>query len=157
MVGITRFGEANPLTLAAAVNHAIILRAIGERNTARRTSESAYRLLLDQVGPAHPYTAAAAVGLANDQSANNDDEGAARLLRTTLDSARTVERDQHPDMLICAINLGLVTRAPDPSAGQVLIENGLDGLRAALGPEHPEVLAAARGERGECDIEPPPF
>ena len=153
----TRFGEANPLTLAAAVNHAIILRAIGERNTARRTSESAYRLLLDQVGAAHPYTHAAAVELANDFSVQHDDEGAARLLRTTLDSARTAQRDQHPDMLICAINLGLVTRTWDPSAGQVLIENGLDGLRAALGPEHPEVLAAARGERGECDIEPPPF
>ena len=152
-----RFGETNPVSLAAAVNHAIILRAMGERTTARRTSESAYRLLLDQVGAAHPYTQAAAVELANDLSAQHDDEGAARLLRTTLESARTAQRDLHPDMLIAQINLGLLTRTWDPGAGQSLIEKGLNGLREALGPEHPQVLAAARGERGECDIEPPPF
>lgn len=153
----TRFGEANPLTLAAAVNHAIILRAMGERNTARRTSESAYRLLLDRVGAAHPYTHAAAVEVANDLSAQHDDEGAARLLTFTLDSARSAQRDLHPDVLICEINLGLLTRSWDSKAGQQLVDHGLEGLRAVLGPDHPQVLAAARGERGECDIEPPPF
>jgi tetratricopeptide (TPR) repeat protein len=152
----TKFGETNPLTLAAAVNHAIILRAIRERNTARRTSESAYRLLLDRVGVAHPYTHAAAVELANDLG-QHDPEAAARLLRTTLEHARTVQRDQHPDMLIAQLNLGLLTRTWDAGAGQVIIEQGLNGLRAALGPDHPQVLAATRHERGECDIEPPPF
>ncbi|HET6481064.1 MAG TPA: FxSxx-COOH system tetratricopeptide repeat protein [Actinoplanes sp.] len=152
-----RFGEANPLTLAAAVNHAIILRATGERNTARRTTESAYRLLLDQVGAAHPYTHAAAVELASDLSAQHDDEGAARLLRATLESARLAQRDQHPDMLICAVNLGLLTRSWDPAAGQGLFDKGLNGLRTTLGPDHPQVLAVSRAERGVCDIEPPPF
>ncbi|GIE96598.1 FxSxx-COOH system tetratricopeptide repeat protein [Paractinoplanes rishiriensis] len=152
-----RFGETNPVALAAAVNHAIILRMMGERNTARRTCESAYRQLLDGVGVSHPYVHAAAVGLANDLVVNNDVEGAARLLRTTLENARAAKRDQHPDMLICAINLGIITREQDPQGANALLEPALNALRTALGPEHPQVRAAARGERGECDIEPPPF
>lgn len=152
-----RFGETNPVALAAAVNHAIILRMMGERNTARRTCESAYRQLLDGVGAGHPYVHAAAVGLANDLVVNNDVEGAARLLRTTLENARAANRDQHPDMLVCAVNLGIVTREADPGGAQALIETGLAALREALGPEHPQVRTAAKGERGECDIEPPSF
>lgn len=153
----SRFGETNPLTLAAATNHAIILRAMGERSTARRVGESAYRLLLDQLGAAHPYTQAAGIGLANDLGAQHDREGATRLLRTTLDSARAAQRDEHPDTLVCAINLGLITREWDFHNGQALIDASLRGLREALGPDHPQVLAVANGRRGECDIEPPPF
>ena len=152
-----RFGETNPLALAAAVNHAVILRAMGERSTARRTCESAYRLLVRHVGAIHPYVHAAAVGLANDLVGQNEIEGAARLLRDTLESARTAGREEHPDMLICAINLGLITQTQDPAGAQAAIRSGLRALRAVHGPEHPQVLAAVKRERGECDIEPPPF
>jgi tetratricopeptide (TPR) repeat protein len=152
-----RFGANNPLTLAAATNHAIILRGTGERNLARHTVESAHRQLIAEVGAAHPYVQAAAVGLANDLAAQHDEEGAVRLLRATLDTARNAGREQHPDALICAINLGLLTRAKSPQSAQALIEPALNTLRELLGAEHPQVVAAARGERGECDIEPPPF
>ncbi|MCO8269013.1 FxSxx-COOH system tetratricopeptide repeat protein [Actinoplanes sp. TRM 88003] len=152
-----RFGETNPVALAAAVNHAIILRLMGDRNTARRTCESAYRQLQDQVGAAHPYVHAAAVGLANDLVVNNDIEAAGRLLRTTLESARAAKRERHPDMLICAVNLGIITRERDPAGAATLIGPALTALRELLGPDHPQVRAAADGERGECDIEPPPF
>jgi tetratricopeptide (TPR) repeat protein len=152
-----RFGANNPLTLAAAANHAINLRGTGERTLARHTVESAHRQLIAEVGAAHPYVQAAAVGLANDLVAQHDEEGAVRLLRTTLDTARANGREQHPDTLICAINLGLLTRAKSPQSAQALIEPSLNKLRELLGPEHPQVVAAARGERGECDIEPPPF
>jgi tetratricopeptide (TPR) repeat protein len=153
----TRFGERNPLTLAAATNHAITLRAIGERHSARSTDESAYHLLNDQLGTAHPYTQAAAVGLANDLIAAHDEINAARLLQETLDSAGTANRLTHPDMLICAMNLGLITRSWDKEGGEALVDRNLHALRAALDPSHPHVVAASRGERGECDIEPPPF
>jgi hypothetical protein len=151
-----RFGERNPLTLAAAANHAITLRAMGERHSARSTDESAYHLLYDQLGPGHSYTQAAAVGLANDLIAAHDEANAARLLQETLASAGAT-RLTHPDMLICAMNLGLITRSWDKEAGEALVDKNLHALSAALDPSHPHVVAASRGERGECDIEPPPF
>lgn len=152
-----RFGETNPLSLAAAVNHAILLRRTGERNLARRTSESARQLLVERVGHGHPYAQAAAIGLANDLMAHHEPTGAANLLRGVLETNQAGHRNRHPDMLVCAINLGLITREQDPQGANALIEPNLNALRDALGNEHPLVLGAARGERGECDIEPPPF
>jgi hypothetical protein len=152
-----RFGENNPLTLAAATNHAIILRALGERGTARRTGESAYHLLLNQLGSGHPYTRGAAVGLANDLVNAHEDQAAIRLLSGTLEAARAFGAAEHPDMLICAVNLGLITRSGNPESGQALVDANLTALHTAFGADHPQVLAAAQGKRGECDIEPPPF
>lgn len=152
-----RFGERNPLTLVAATNQAAILRVMGERSRARRTGEPAYQALYQQVGANHPYTQAAAVGFANDLFAAHEEDEAARLLRITLDTAGSAGRAKHPDMLICAINLGLVTRESDWERGQAIVEPALAALRDALGPDHPEVRAASQGQRGECDIEPPPF
>jgi tetratricopeptide (TPR) repeat protein len=152
----TRFGEQNPLTLAAATTHAITLRAMGERSTARRTGEGAYHLLNSQLGAAHPYTRAAAVGLGNDLMAAHDHAAAADLLRGALQSAGAGAAE-HPDTLITGLNLGLITRDVDPEAGKDLVDRNLSALREALGADHPQVLAAAQARRGECDIEPPPF
>lgn len=152
-----RFGETNPLTLAAATNHAIILRAMGERNTARRTCESAYRLLLEQLGPTHPYTRAAAVGFANDLANGHERDGAIRVLSSTVENARSAGRDDHPDMMMAAVNLRLLVDDPDPDLARRGPGASLDALREILGADHPQVLAANRGELGECDVEPPPF
>jgi len=152
-----RFGDRNPLTLAAATNQAAILRAMGERRRARRTGEPAYHSLYQQLGAAHPYTHAAAVGLANDHVAGHEEDDAIRLLGETLNIARDAGREAHPDVLICAINLGLVQRTRDWDPGQALVERSLEALRSAIGASHPQVVAAELGQRGECDIEPPPF
>ena len=152
-----RFGERNPLTLAAVTNQAAILRAMGERGRARRTGEPAYHFLYQQLGANHPYTHAAAIGLANDLVAAHEEGEAAARLTEALDIARAAGRATHPDVLIGAINLGLVVRAGDWEAGQAIVEPNLDALRRSLGENHPQVVAADRGQRGECDIEPPPF
>ena len=152
-----RFGERNPLTLAAATNQAAILRAMGERRRARRTVEPAYHALSQILGAGHPYTHAAAVGLANDMIAAHEEDEAVSLLAETLATARSANRADHPDVLIGAINLGLVRRLSDPAAGQAILDPQLEALRQTLGPVHPQVVAAAFGQRGECDIEPPPF
>jgi tetratricopeptide (TPR) repeat protein len=151
------FGDRNPLTLAAAVNQAVILRTMGERRKARQTGEPAYHALYQQLGADHPYTQAAAVGLANDLIAAHEEPEAMRLLTNTLDDARRQGRHGHPDMLIAAVNLGLIVRVAEPASGETMMQRGLDALRSAIGPSHPQVLAAERGERGECDVEPPPF
>jgi tetratricopeptide (TPR) repeat protein len=147
-----RFGDRNPLTLAAATNHAAILRSMGERSRARYVGEPASQTLYRQLGAAHPYTQAAAVGLANDLFAAHEDDEAVRLLRATLDAARAGGRAQHPDMLVGAVNLALISRESEAAATPAIAT-----LAGALGADHPSVQAAERGERGECDIEPPPL
>ncbi|WP_432834344.1 FxSxx-COOH system tetratricopeptide repeat protein [Dactylosporangium sp. CA-092794] len=146
-----RFGERNPLALVAAINHAAILRAMGERRGARYVGEPAYQALYRQLGAGHPYTQAAAVGLANDLFAAHEDDDAVRLLRATLDSARDAGRADHPDMLVCAVNLALISHESGAAGSSIA------SLRDAVGAGHPLVEAAQRDERGECDIEPPPL
>jgi tetratricopeptide (TPR) repeat protein len=152
-----RFGDNNPLTLVAATNQAAILRAMGERIRARRIGEPAYHTLEQRLGAGHPYTQAAAIGLANDLVANREEREAARRLRATLEDSRVAGRQTHPDMLICAINLALISREVDGESGQAMLSSNLDALRSALGPDNPQVQAATRGQRAECDIEPPAF
>jgi tetratricopeptide (TPR) repeat protein len=151
------FGDDNPLTLAAATNQAAILRAMGERRRARQTGEPAYHALYQQLGAGHPYTHAAAVGRANDLVASHEEAEAERLLTEALETARSAGREEHPDVLVGAINLGLIIRTRDWDAGQSILEPNLEALRRALGPGHPQVVTSEQGQRGECDIEPPPF
>ena len=152
-----RFGDENPLTLAAATNQAAILRAMGERIRARRIGEPAYHYLEHELGAEHPYTQAAAIGLANDLMLDHEGSEAARRLEATLATARERGRQGHPDMLLCALNLELIRQETGDESSESEIANRLDELRAALGADHPVVVAAGRGQRAECDIEPPPF
>jgi hypothetical protein len=87
----------------------------------------------------------------------HEEEEAFRLLSETLNIARAAGREAHPDVLIGAVNLGLVMRSSDWDAGQAMVEPSLEALRHAIGAGHPQVVAAEHGQRGECDIEPPPF
>jgi tetratricopeptide (TPR) repeat protein len=151
-----RFGERNPLTLAAAVNHAAILRAMGERIRARRTSEAAYESLYQLLGADHPYTTAAAIGLANDLAAAHEEEEAVRRLTEALAAAARAGRKEHPDTLLGGVNLGLILRGTDRPAGQALVDENLTALRRLCGPDHPQMRAVMQGQRAECDIEPPP-
>jgi hypothetical protein len=66
-----------------------------------------------------------------------------------------VNGEQHPDTLVCAINLGLVL-GDEPAGEGSILGRSIDALRHALGPRHPTVTAAVAGQPGECDIEPPP-
>jgi len=149
------FGAKHPFTLAATANLAIINRAIGERQAALRLDESALQDMRQALGLNHPYTLATAVGLANDRVLDRDYDVARGLLERTLTDAYTAGRGNHPDTLICAINLGLL-RQQDRRGDTTLLDTSVNSLRNALGPHHPIVLAAERGEPGDCDIEPPP-
>ncbi|SHN38673.1 Tetratricopeptide repeat-containing protein [Cryptosporangium aurantiacum] len=145
------FNERNPLTLAAATNQAAILRAMGQRNRARITAQTAYHGL-EPLGLTHPYTQAAAIGLANDLVTAHEEDDAIRLLQTVT-SMTPESRRSHPDILVGEINLALITN----STADEPVRRALDALQRALGSDHPDVLAAKRGARLECDIEPPPF
>jgi hypothetical protein len=106
------------------------------------------------LGPDHPYTLAAAIGVGNDMVLAHENENARLLLERTLATARRVRGEHHPETLICAFNLGLLIPADDPAAD--LRSESLAGLRQMLGADHPLVASAEVGRPGECDIEPPP-
>jgi hypothetical protein len=148
-------GERNPITLVAATNHAIALRAVGERRRARSVGEASFHALRDSLGSDHPYSIAAAVGVCNDLVLAHEETTARRLLAGTLEDARRALGDNHPDTLTSAINLGLLLGA-EPTGEESVLSRSIDALRRVLGPEHPAVAAAVAGRLGECDIEPPP-
>jgi hypothetical protein len=60
--------------------------------------------------------------------------------------------ERHPDTLACQLNLALDLKATrDVERGRELFEAAV----TASGRDH-QIAAATRGERLECDIEPPP-
>jgi tetratricopeptide repeat protein len=150
------FGEFNPLTLAAEVNHAIILRALGDRK-AREMDRMTYGELRQTLGDDHPFTLCAATNFATDLSLDREFGAARELLERTLAASKRVRGDDHPDTLVCAVNLAVdLKQLGEAGSAQALLDTTLGALRRVLGPNHPGTLSAARGTRGECDIEPPP-
>lgn len=152
-----RFGERNPLTMAAEINQAIILRALGERREARQMDAMTLDELRQVLGEDHPYTLCAATNFATDLSLNREYDAARAMLERTLAGSVRVRGDEHPDTLACSVNLALDLRlAGDQDGAQARLDTTLGTMRRVLGPNHPDTLNAARGTRAECDIEPPP-
>ncbi|GAA4596948.1 tetratricopeptide (TPR) repeat protein [Actinoplanes octamycinicus] len=149
------FGAENPATLAAEVNHAIILRALGDPR-ALDMDRITLSELQERLGDEHPYTLCAAANYALDLSLGQADD-ARDLLERTLEASRRVRGEQHPDTLACAINLAHELRNTGSSgSAQELLDSTLGTLRRVLGRDHPSTINAARGATAECDIEPPP-
>jgi tetratricopeptide (TPR) repeat protein len=150
------FGEHNPVTLAAEVNHAVILRALGDRR-ARETDRITLAELRQAVGDEHPYTLSAAANFATDLALDGEFAVAREQSERTLQASERVRGEDHPDTLACAVNLALdIKQNGEPRLAQELLDNTMGSLRRALGPTHPSTVNAARGSRAECDIEPPP-
>lgn len=148
------FGERNPLTLAAEVNLAITLRALGDRR-AGETDRMTLAELCQVLGDDHPYTLAAANNYAVDLALANDVLSARELLRRTLTTSRLARGKDHPDTLAVAVNLALYTLRTETGVGQSQLDAALEQLRRILGSDHPAAVSAARGAPAELDIEPP--
>jgi hypothetical protein len=150
------FGSNHPVTLAAKVNQAVILRANLETQWALRADESAYQSLLETVGQRHPFTIAAMISLATDRAVIGDTAGARDISEQAYEVARDMRGAQHSDTLAAAANL-TIDRAVGGLALTVepTVDTVLSDLRRTLGPEHPTVAAVASGIRVEVDIEPP--
>lgn len=147
------FGDRNPLSLAASVNFGIILRAQGEGRKARQIDRLTVEALRQTVGEEHPYTLAASMGLANDLAMVHEEESAAGLLAGTWKLMCKVRGENHPETVTCAVNYGLL----DGRGGEIPgLQECLTTLEELLGEGHPHVSALRQGQRGECDVEPPP-
>lgn len=153
-------GEEHPITLGCAINVAIVLRLRGAPQQARELSQEAHEGLCRLVGPDHHYTLSAAVGLAGDLAACTHLGEACRLGEETLQRWRAAPAfgPDHPYTLSCAMNLSQDLRAlGEEKQAATLAEETIERLRAKLRPGHPLIEQAVRGERLECDFEPPPL
>ncbi|GAB7043494.1 hypothetical protein JCM9533A_73450 [Catenuloplanes niger JCM 9533] len=146
-------GERNPLSLAASVNFGIVQRAQGEARKARQIDRLALEALRQTVGPRHPFTLAASMGLANDLAMVHEEESAAALLADTFELMCEVRGESHPETLTCAVDYGLLGARSERVPG---LAESLGRLEELLGADHPHVSALRQGQRGECDVEPPP-
>ncbi|GAB7050432.1 FxSxx-COOH system tetratricopeptide repeat protein [Catenuloplanes indicus] len=147
------FGDRNPLSLAASINLGIIQRAQGEARKARQIDRLTLDALRQTLGAKHPYALAASMGLANDLAMVHEEESAAGLLADTFELMCEVRGEDHPETLTCAANHGLLGARSERVPG---LAETLGRLEELLGADHPHVSALRQGQRGECDVEPPP-
>jgi tetratricopeptide (TPR) repeat protein len=156
------FGEEHPLMLVAQVNEAVLCRAQGRVSQAQALDERTYAKLGEVLAADHPYTLCAGSSLASDYSLAGDHQAALELSQKMLALSPTGGHDsrnnaEHPYGLMRAVNLSIDLRATgDTEAADRTFEEALEGLRQALGPDHPDLPAIEGGARTEGDIEPPP-
>ncbi|MEV6347541.1 FxSxx-COOH system tetratricopeptide repeat protein [Actinoplanes sp. NPDC051851] len=148
------FSAMHPLALAAKVNLALVLRSAGDFADARQVDENALAGLTVALGERHPYTLAASSGLVEDLVHAGATEEAERLAWSTYQLSIEARGAAHPDTLACAINAALLRMDRDDSA-QALFDETLTMMSRVLGADHPATLDAVRGQRADCDIEPP--
>ncbi|GIJ53311.1 FxSxx-COOH system tetratricopeptide repeat protein [Virgisporangium aurantiacum] len=148
----------HPLTLVAQVNEAIIRRARGEFEVAHDLGRRNHRGLVDVLGENHPYTICAGTSLASDLALAGDPAAALDLSRQMYElSQDAYGSGDHPYVLMRAANLSydLAAMGFDEEATPYY-ERSVEGLRRALGVDHPEFEAVLAKRRMEGDIEPPP-
>ncbi len=93
------------------------------------------------------------MGLANDLAMVHEEDSAATLLADTFALMREIRGEEHPETLTCAVNYGQLGARHEQIPS---LEESLTRLERILGPGHPHVSALRQGQRGECDVEPPP-
>ncbi len=131
-----------PDALAASLEQASCLSAVGAKDRARVLAESVFEKQRDTLGESHPYTLAVATNLSSYLRGTGHLWRAGELGESTLRRLRETLGDRHPFFLSCAVNVANALadlRRVDEAAS--LEEETLEALRSILGPEHPDTLA----------------
>ncbi|WP_394621419.1 FxSxx-COOH system tetratricopeptide repeat protein [Lentzea sp. JNUCC 0626] len=148
-------GENHPHTISATVDLAVTMRLRGEVAEARELDERALELFRGVLGPNHPHAIITTINLASDLSALGETERAIALGEDALERGRRVLGVDHPTVLAVSLNLGYDLRAAGrQEEAAPHHEPVLDRYRKVLGEAHPGTIAATRGERANCDIDP---
>jgi hypothetical protein len=149
-------GEDHPFVHSCAAGLGVVLRVLGDLQTALETDVDTYRALADrQLGPDHYYSLCTSVGLTNDLYLLGEWEAAYENSATTLARFRTGHGPNHPYTLACAHNHQLICQAS--GLADETTTDPIAALAQVLGAGHPDVRAAAAGALLECDIEPTPL
>ncbi|GAA2397661.1 FxSxx-COOH system tetratricopeptide repeat protein [Actinomadura vinacea] len=148
-------GEDHPFTSACAIDLGILLRVVGDVQTALDTDRAALEALRrdGSMGPDHYYALCGAAGMAKDLYLLGELGAALDLAEHARDGFRARHGPRHPYTLACAHNVATIRRAAGLPGGAA-DPGALAGL---LGEHHPEVRAAARGDLLDCDIALPPL
>ncbi|MGC5010396.1 FxSxx-COOH system tetratricopeptide repeat protein [Streptosporangium sp. DT93] len=152
------FGDRHPYSLACRGNLAILHRLRGEVTIARDLNREAVKELIVKVGPKHHYPLSCAIGLQADLSALGEHAEACRIGGETLTGLRDLFGEDHFLTMACAANLSLDLKAAgaDEEAG-LLRANTMYRYERPLRSGHPDAVMASRGQRIECDFDPPPI
>jgi tetratricopeptide (TPR) repeat protein len=137
-------GEANPDTMAAAVNLSNIQRTIGLTDEALKLAESTADRYSEVYGPEHPYYYGCLGNTALLRRLTGDVEGARRLDESALEGFdRTLTRD-HDYSLTVAQNLASdLAMLGETAKARALGEDTLARLRELMGENHPQTLRCA--------------
>lgn len=137
--------DLNPRALAALqVNLAASLRAAGRHPEAVPVIEEAYRELTGLLGEDHPETLICRVCHCAQLLASEEYERAHRQTQAVRAAYRRVVGPEHPLTLVAASNHVAILRALPGQGAEALdtARETVDGLRAAVGPDHSYLLAA---------------
>jgi hypothetical protein len=152
-----RLGAEHPHSLICRLNIGTAQCLEGEYAAARENVQRAVDGLELRLGEDHPYTLAAKLVLASVLAWFGENAEVARLEELVETSRAEVLGKAHPDTVRSRVNL-LLTQAelgiPGAAADR---EKAVVELRALLGPDHPDVRAAAEHKRLLCVIDPQPF
>ena len=150
-------GDNNGFTACVMTNLAVLTRLTGNPDQALTLNTDALAALRQTFGEDHRYTLTCAANMASDLAAMGEHEAARDLDEGTVAALRRTSGEDHPYTLSCALNLALDLRAlGERTRYRGLLTDVLDRYRRTLGESHPEAASAARRERADLDIEPPP-
>lgn len=132
----------SPDAIAASLEQASCLFAIGEKESARELAGSILRNEARTLGPNHPYTLAVATNLSSYLRGTDDPRAAYELGKNTLDELKTALGESHPYVLSCAINVAnALSDLGRFAEAEELERNTLILLQRRLGETHPDTLA----------------
>jgi len=151
-----RVGPEHPHSLICKLNIATAAYLEKDYDTAETRIQSAVAGLEARVGPTHPYTLAAKMVQATILAHRVRLAEAAELEQLVVSGRERVLGTQHPDTLRCQANL-LLTRQAQGVDGSRERQAVIAELASMVGPEHPDVTTAEKGERLLCMIDPQPF
>ena len=155
-----RLGPEHPHTLICRLNMATTACLEEHYRAAETGARSAAEGLEKRLGAKHPYTLAARMVLASVLASQNGKEGLRAAVG--LEEEVTADRErilgsQHPDALRSRANLLLTRHGLGMNGAAAERQAVIDDLGTLIGPEHPDVTSAMRGNRLLCAIDPQPF
>jgi tetratricopeptide (TPR) repeat protein len=146
-------GDSHPETVAAGNDLAILRRLAGDVEGALRLAEDTFERLERRFNPAHSYTLAGMITLANAQYESGSHNLVAETDEGVLKRVRKLPED-HPTRLAAMSNWAVSHRARDAGAAARERDEALHGLLAKLGSGHPSTEAAREWKRIDQDIAP---
>ncbi|GAA2684757.1 FxSxx-COOH system tetratricopeptide repeat protein [Streptomyces violaceolatus] len=145
----------HPYAAGARANHALLLHRAGEHDRAPALADAALADMDAAVGRDHPWTLGCALNAAILHGDAGDADRALTLSRDTAGTAARVLGSTHPFTLFAEVAFAAELRVRGRRGQSDAVQSqALEGLVAALGPQHPRTLSAGARRAPFWDFEP---